>query len=42
MNEHGCEQEALTCAYALGALTPEQVAEAEAHVATLCRVRAID
>ena len=34
MNEHGCEQEALTCAYALGALTPEQVAEAEAHVAT--------
>ncbi len=32
MNEHGCEQEALVYAYALGALPSEQVAEAETHV----------
>ena len=34
MNEHGCEQEALTTAHLLGTLSPERAAEAEAHLAT--------
>ena len=34
MNEHGCEQESLIYSVALGASTPEQAAEVEAHVAS--------
>ena len=34
MNEHGCEQESLIYSVVLGASTPGQAAEVEAHVAT--------
>ena len=34
MNKHGCEQESLIYAAVLGASTPEQAAEADAHAAS--------